>query len=228
MRIQDDSTVHVLVEKSERGAQLTALVGRAGGGAQMHRTLAEFLSLDVQYMRGCLIVDVAIGCAQQLQPLWDAQPSVPVIVITAPGDVDTAVTVMKQGAFDCFESPLIEDEGFVLSLDAAMRRNAESWLHLQRRAELRARMETLTPREREVMSLLAEGTLNKIIASRLGLSRRTVETHRTNVMSKMQAASIAQLINMSLLLDRPARRRAGKAPVWRRSITVPVEDPLVA
>ncbi len=212
----DDSIVHVVVEHPERRAQLVALAQRTHGRARSHRRLEDFLLHDVQCMRGCLIVDVGPGCAHEIAVLWRAQPAVPVIVVSAPADVETAVEVMKEGAFDCFESTLIEEAGFAQALAAALRQNSENWQQVRRHAELRARLESLTARERQVMSLLARGTLNKIIASRLGLSRRTVETHRTNVMIKMQAQSVAQLINMSLRLDSPEPHRTSAVPVWRR------------
>ena len=215
----DRSTVHVMVENTERRAQLTAMIERSGGRAHVHDRLHDFLLHATQCLRGCLVVDVGVGGASALEPLWRACLSMPVIVIPAPSDVETAVEVMKRGAFDCLEASLLQEDDFLVSILAAQRRDAENWLHAQRQAELRNRVESLTPREKQVMMLLTEGTLNKVIASRLGLSRRTVETHRTNVMAKMQAASVAQLINMSLLLAESQARATGKAPMWRRCTT---------
>ena len=212
----DRSTVHVIMENTERRAQLTAMIERSGGRAHVHDRVQDLLLHATQCLRGCLLVEVGVGGASALDALWRAYLSIPVIVISAPSDVETAVEVMKKGAFDCLESSLLQEDDFLLSILAAQRRDGENWLHAQRQAELRSRVESLTPREKQVMSLLTEGTLNKVIASRLGLSRRTVETHRTNVMVKMQATSVAQLINMSLLLAESRARATGKAPMWRR------------
>ena len=214
--LDDDSIVHLIVETATRRAQIVAAIERAGGAVCVHSSLQDFLAEDVHRLRGCALIEVPLGRAADLAPLWKRQPATPVIVISAHGDVDTAVEVMKRGAFDCFEHSLLFEDDFLMTVVAALRRHAENWLHLQRQAELRGRVESLTARERQVMSLLAEGTLNKIIASRLGLSRRTVETHRSNVMVKMQATSVAQLINMSLSLAKPDQRAVGAAPVWRR------------
>jgi len=161
----------------------------------------------------------------ELEPLWSAEPPVSVIVLTSPADVAQAVKAMRQGAFDCVELLSSGEEGFMATLDAAMRYNAANRLRLQRRAELHARVTSLTPREREVMALLAEGVLNKVIASRLGLSRRTVEAHRSNVMSKMRATSVAHLINMALLIETPALPPATRATLWRRYDSVPLKKP---
>lgn len=212
----DRSIVHIIVEAPERRARLVSAVERCGGRAHVHARLQDFLAHATPWLHGCLVIEAAAGGANALEPLWHASPLIPVIVVSAPSDVETAVEVMKRGAFDCIEVPMLEEEDLLASITAALRRDADNWSHVQRQAELRARVESLTPREREVMSLLTAGTLNKIIASRLGLSRRTVETHRTNVMIKMQASSVAQLINMSLLLSESAARRHINPPVARR------------
>ena len=213
----DDSIVHLIVESEALRAQIVAAVERAGGRTQMHSRLREFLAHDRDCLPGCLVVEVPAGRAAGLESLWNAKPATPMIVVSASEDVETAVEVMRQGAFDCFELPLAEEENFLLAIAAAMHCHADNRLRAQRHAELRSRVESLTPREREVMSLVIEGTLNKIIASQLGLSRRTVETHRTNVMAKMRATSVVQLINMSLILEEAETYRSRTAPVWRRN-----------
>lgn len=212
----DRSIVHVIVENAERRARLMALIERSGERALVHEGVQDLLRHARHCLHGCLVIEVGVGGASALDSLWHASLSMPVIVITAPSDVETAVEVMKRGAFDCLEAPLLQEEDLLLSIVAALRRDTDNWLHAQRQAELRSRVESLTPREKQVMLLLTEGALNKIIACRLGLSRRTVETHRTNVMVKMQATSVAQLINMSLLLAESGARAAGKSPMWRR------------
>lgn len=225
----DDSIVHLIVESDALRVQIVAAIERAGGRTQVHARLREFLAHDKDCLPACLVVEVPIGTASRLESLWNANLATPMIVVSASEDVETAVEVMKQGAFDCFDLPLVEEEDFLLSIASAMHCHADNWLRAQRHAELRRRVDSLTPREREVMSLVMEGTLNKVIASQLGLSRRTVETHRTHVMIKMRATSVVQLINMSLILAESATYRTRTAPVWRRIAANPaVKDSVPA
>ena len=199
------STVHVVAESPGLLALTVTLVEQARGRAWVHSRLEDCLG-HIGERRGepaaggcCIVIDVAPGGAAGLRPLWLTRSLHPVVVIAAPGDVETAVQVMKDGAFDCIEPPVNPVE-LLDAVIAAVERDFANRLRNGREAELRSRAESLTPRERQIMAMLAEGTLNKVIASRLGLSRRTVETHRTNVMHKMNASSVVQLINMSMSL----------------------------
>jgi RNA polymerase sigma factor (sigma-70 family) len=122
---------------------------------------------------------------------------VPIVFITAHGDVPLAVQAIKKGAADFIEKPFNDQQ--LLDVIARALQQEES-LQKQRRAEAdaAARQELLTPREREVLELVVAGKLNKTIADQLGISIKTVETHRAKVMDKMQAKSLAELIQMTL------------------------------
>jgi len=106
---------------------------------------------------------------------------------------------MKDGAFDFLQKPF-RDQDLLDRINAAIKQDAENRESIERLADLRARVESLTPREREVMELVVDGRANKVIAIDLGLSERTVEIHRANVMEKMGARSVAHLVKMHLTL----------------------------
>jgi FixJ family two-component response regulator len=125
--------------------------------------------------------------------------TLPVVFLTGHGDVPTGVQAIKRGAIDFLLKP-VDDEQLLASVAAALAGHADLWtLAAERRraAELHAR---LSPREREVMSLVVAGRLNKQIAGRLGISQKTVKVHRAHAMEKMQAASVAELVRLSALL----------------------------
>jgi two-component system, LuxR family, response regulator FixJ len=123
---------------------------------------------------------------------------VPVIVITGHGDVALAVEAMKAGAVDFIEKPF-DDEVLLGAIRSALARGAEDAKSETRAAEVRSRLELLSAREREVLDGLVAGKANKIIAYDLGISPRTVEVYRANVMTKMQADSLSDLVRMVLL-----------------------------
>lgn len=122
---------------------------------------------------------------------------VPLVIVTGRADVPTAVRAMKAGAADFLEKPF-EAEALLGVLEGIVGARAESDSELQRRQEIVARHELLTPRERNVFDAILDGLINKEIAYRLGISARTVEVHRARVMQKMGARNGAQLVEMAL------------------------------
>ena len=129
-------------------------------------------------------------------------PAVPVIVITGHGDVALAVEALKAGAADFIEKPF-DDEVLLGAIRSALARRVQDTRDEARLAAIRARLERLSAREREVLDRLVAGKPNKIIARELGISPRTVEVYRANVMTKMQADSLSELVRMALIEDRP-------------------------
>jgi FixJ family two-component response regulator len=123
----------------------------------------------------------------------------PVILMTGHGDIPMAVQAMKDGAFDFLQKPF-RDQDLIDRINAALKQDAENRAIVERHADLRRRADSLTPREREVMAAVVDGRANKVIAIDLGLSERTVEIHRSNVMEKMGARSVAHLVKMDLKL----------------------------
>ena len=134
------------------------------------------------------------------QQLNRAGAMLPVIFMTGHGDIPMAVQAMKDGAFDFLTKPF-RDQDLIDRINNALKQDKENRVEIQRHADLRRRAESLTGREREVMALVVDGKANKVIAIDLGLSERTVEIHRANVMEKMGARSIAHLVKMHLILD---------------------------
>lgn len=162
---------------------------------------------------GCLVLDVRLPGMSGLElqkELAARDVELPIVFITGHGDVPMAVRAMQAGAVDFLEKPFKEQDlldrvsNSLLVADRRRQRSGET-------AALAQRFETLTPREREVLELVVEGAANKVIASRLGASRRTIEIHRANVMKKMRADSLAHLVRMVMRLE-ASGRRAASAP----------------
>jgi two-component system response regulator FixJ len=120
---------------------------------------------------------------------------IPVVFVTGHGDVPMAVEAMKQGAFDFLQKPF-RDQELIDCVQRAIGRDREYRESLAQADRIRARIATLTARERDVMRMLIEGNPNKVMAAKLGLSQRTVEIHRAHVMDKMGVRSLAQLVRM--------------------------------
>jgi len=164
---------------------------------------SEFLAKYNPNQHAVLVLDVRMPEMSGLevqQQLNRAGAMLPVIFMTGHGDIPMAVQAMKDGAFDFLTKPF-RDQDLIDRINNALKQDKENRVEIQRHADLRRRAESLTAREREVMALVVDGKANKVIAIDLGLSERTVEIHRANVMEKMGARSIAHLVKMHLILD---------------------------
>lgn len=182
---------------------LTALMTTVGYQAVPYARPAEFLAKYDPNQPGCLVLDVRMPEMSGLevqQQLNRAGSMLPVILVTGHGDIPMAVQAMKDGAFDFLQKPF-RDQELLDRINAALKQDAENREAVDRHADLKRRAESLTPREREVMALVVDGRANKVIAIDLGLSERTVEIHRSNVMEKMAARSVAHLVKMHLTLS---------------------------
>ncbi len=166
----------------------------------------DFLDACDVERAGCLVLDVRMPGMSGLEAqsvLAERGITLPVIFITGYGDVSTAVRAMREGAVDFVEKPL-NDQVLLDRIQKSIERDAENRRQRALRADIRARLATLTPREREVMELVVAGRPNKAIARTLGVSVKTVEAHRAKVMTKMQAGSVAELVQM-MVLYKPLR-----------------------
>jgi two-component system, LuxR family, response regulator FixJ len=189
--IDDDEAVRESIEFLLRTAQLTV---------KTYESASAFLAVAPTINSGCVITDVrmpGISGIDLLRRLKELQIRLPVIVITGHGDVPLAVEAMKFGAVDFLEKPF-EDEVLLASVRTALNRSEASAQVETERAEIRARIATLTNREHEVLEGLIAGHPNKIIAFDLSISPRTVEIYRANVMTKMKAGSLSELVRMTL------------------------------
>jgi two-component system, LuxR family, response regulator FixJ len=148
--------------------------------------------------RECLLLDVRMPGLTGLQvqeELLAREVDVPVIFITAHADVPLAVQAMRRGAFDFLEKPFT-DQALIEAIGSALAREDARLVRDRESGNVRANLQSLTPRERQVLDLVVEGALNKTVADKLGISVKTVELHRSRVMEKMRAQSLAQLIQM--------------------------------
>jgi two-component system response regulator FixJ len=190
--IDDDQAVRESIEFLLRSAQLTV---------KTYETASAFLAVAPTVGSGCIITDVrmpGISGIDLLRRLKEMGIRLPVIVITGHGDVPLAVEAMKFGALDFLEKPF-DDDVLLASVRSALDRSEASAQLETERAEIRARIALLTNREHEVLDGLVAGHPNKIIAFDLKISPRTVEIYRANVMTKMKAGSLSELVRMALV-----------------------------
>jgi two-component system response regulator FixJ len=151
----------------------------------------------------CVITDVRMpdmSGIELIRRLKDLKVDIPVIVITGHGDVALAVEAMKLGATDFFEKPF-NDDLLLASVRGALQEQAHHTKHHAERAEIEQRLARLSAREKDVLTGLIEGRANKRIAFDLGISPRTVEIYRANLMTKMQADSLSDLVRMALIVE---------------------------
>ncbi len=199
--------VFVVDDDAAVRSSLRLLVKSVGLFAAVFVSAQEFLASYDTRQPGCLILDVRMPgmSGLELQQQLNLRGAViPVIFISGHGDIPMAVEAMQNGAFDFLQKPF-RDQDLIDRMQRALEKDRENRAALGQRTRIRERLDTLTPREREVLALLTSGKANKVMAADLGLSQRTVEIHRAHVMEKMAASSVAQLVRMVLDLEESAR-----------------------
>ena len=177
---------------------LALLLRSVGLKSEAYSSAAEFLQAYDASRRGCLVLDVRMPGMSGLElqeKLEGLHSTLPIIFLTAHGDVPMAVKAVKAGAVDFIQKPF-RDQELIDKIQHAIEDDTRIREKLADREETLARIESLTPREHEVMDLVVDGKANKVIALDLGLSQRTVEIHRARVMRKMGADSVSQLVRM--------------------------------
>jgi two-component system response regulator FixJ len=207
-----EPTVYVVDDDPLTVSLLVHWLERAGLRAERYDSAEGFLE-QYQGGPGCLLLDVQMpgmsGLDLQRQ-LNERGVELPVIILTGTADVPTAVAAMKGGAVDLIEKP-VTAEVLVARVKHALSRDAARRDRRAQRDTIEARAAQLSAREREVMDLVVAGLANKQVAVRLRLSEKTVEAHRSRVMRKMQADSVAELVRMAVTLD-PAPHTPGTQP----------------
>jgi two-component system, LuxR family, response regulator FixJ len=193
-------TVFIVDDDTGVRTSIRVLLKSVGLASTPLASAQEFLQGFDATQPGCLILDIRMPgmSGMELQQELNLRGAiVPVIFITGHGDIPMAVEAMQHGAFDFLQKPF-RDQDLIDRVQRAMARDRENRSALQEHGRIQARLESLTPREREVLNLMTQGKQNKVMASDLGLSQRTVEIHRAHVMEKMGANSVAQLVRMVL------------------------------
>lgn len=195
-----EPTVFIVDDDPPVREAIGMLVQSVGIRAEEYATATDFLAAYDGERRGCLVLDVRMpgmsGIELQKQ-LTSRQSTLPIIFITGHGDVPLAVQAIRAGALDFIEKPF-RDQDLLDRIQQALDQEADRRMRREEVEEVRRRFGRLTQREREVLEHVVEGEANKVIASRLGVSQRTVEIHRANVMRKTGADSLASLVRMAV------------------------------
>jgi two-component system, LuxR family, response regulator FixJ len=195
--------VHIIDDDEGLRESLAFLLRSAALEVRSFESAKAFLDALPRAVPGCVITDVRMpdmSGIELLRRLKELKLGVPVIVITGHGDIALAVEAMKVGARDFFEKPF-DDDLLVASVRAALRQREDQTKRGAERAEIEHRISTLSPREKDVLAGLIEGRANKQIAFDLGISPRTVEIYRANLMNKMHADSLSDLVRMALICE---------------------------
>jgi FixJ family two-component response regulator len=194
-------------DESIRGA-LESLIRSVGLRVQTFASAKEFLQGHHSDVPGCLVLDVRLPGLSGLDlqsKMADANIHTPIIFITGHGDIPMTVRAMKAGAVEFLTKPF-RDQDLLDAIQQALERDRVGREQRAEAAELRSRFDSLTPRESEVFRLVVTGLLNKQIAGQLGTSEITIKLHRHQVMQKMRAESLADLVRMAEKLEIPATK----------------------
>jgi two-component system response regulator FixJ len=197
--------VHVIDDDDAVRDSLSFLLRAANFDVLAYQSANHFLELLTRETDGCVITDVRmpdISGLDLLRRMRGLSCTLPVIVMTGHGDIQLAVEAMKAGAADFLEKPF-DDERVLAAVRSALESRRVDSERVGLRNEIGERVESLSQRERQVLDGLVAGLPNKTIAHELGISPRTVEVYRANVMTKMQAGSLSELVRMTLLVQAP-------------------------
>jgi two-component system response regulator FixJ len=201
--MQSEVAVHVVDDDVAVRKSLAFLLASEGISVRLHESATGFLDDAQGIEAGCIVTDVrmpGIDGIELIRRLKERGIALPVIVMTGHADVPMAVEAMKEGAVDFLEKPF-GDEVLLAAVRSALARQERNSHHGTQVAEIQGRFDALSERERQVLEGLVAGKANKVIAYDLGISPRTVEIYRANVMAKMQAKSLSELVRLALLIE---------------------------
>jgi len=195
---QEKPIVHVVDDDVSVRKALSRLLNAAGYEVRPYSSAGDFALAPREKRRGCVLLDVKIPGPRGFdlpEVLAQEEEPLPIIFLTGHGDISKSVRAMKAGAVDFLTKP-IDGQILLSAIRTALARDRVSQTSHEEMRELRERFETLTPREREVFGLVVAGKLNKQIAAELNMAERTVKAHRAQVMTKMRATSLAELVHI--------------------------------
>ena len=210
----DKALVHVIDDDEAVRQSLAFLLTTAGFDVQTYESAPRFLEEAAKIKEGCVITDVrmpGMTGIELLRRIRELKLPLPVIVITGHGDVPLAVEAMKMGAIDFLEKPF-EEELLLTSVRSALNALEKDHKRELERAEIERRLAALSHRERDVLEGLVAGQANKQIAFQLGISPRTIEIYRANLMTKMQATSLSELVRMAIIAGVLGQQSASEEP----------------
>lgn len=193
-----DAVVYVVDDDDAVCRALARLVRSVGLSAETFRSARAFLEHAAPDRPACLILDMRLPGPSGLdlqEALSQAGRDIPIVFITGHGDVSSSVRAMKGGAVDFLQKPF-NDQELLDCVQRALTRSRERRAERAQRNDVQSRLDTLTPREREVLLQVVTGKLNKQIAGDLGIAEKTIKVHRGRVMQKMRADSVADLVRM--------------------------------
>lgn len=199
-----EDLVHVIDDDPAVRDSLSFLLETADLRARTYESAAAFLEALPQVQRGCVVTDVRMPDMTGIELVKRLKADgfrLPIVMITGHADVPLAVEAMKAGVADFIEKPF-DDEVLLAAIHTALSEDEKDRRGAAETAEIAMRMASLSGREHEVLHGLVAGHANKVIAYDLGISPRTVEIYRANVMTKMKAASLSELVRMAMLAER--------------------------
>jgi FixJ family two-component response regulator len=194
-----EAIVFVLDDDEGMRQSLKNLIGSVGLQVKVFASAQEFLRNKLTDVPGCLVLDVRLPGLSGLdlqKRMVEAHVEIPIIFMTGHGDIPMTVRAMKAGAVEFLTKPF-RDQDLLDAVQQALEHDRTAREQRGKVEELRSRFESLTPREREVLELVVTGLLNKQIAGELGTSETTIKIHRHQVMEKMGAGSLAELVRMA-------------------------------
>lgn len=203
MSKSQEPVVHIIDDDEAVRDSLNMLLDSVDIANRQYESAQAFLQSDYTSTSGCIVLDIRMPgmSGMELQEkLNEMGLKLPIIFITGHGDIPMAVEAMKRGAVEFVQKPFREQE-LLDCINRALQMDSERRISDQEVDAIRRRVESLTPREKQVMDMIVEGKANKVIAFDLDLSQRTVEIHRAHVMEKMQTKSLAELVRMVLVAE---------------------------
>jgi len=195
----EERVVHLVDDDASVRRSVGFMLKTSGHQVQTYESGAELLKNGSQLAQGCILLDIrmpGMDGLQVQQALQEKGVRLPVIIMTGHGDVGLAVKAMKAGALDFIEKPF-EKIALFSSLDEGFRRLSQQEVTGERRKDAEVKLQALTARERDVLGGLAQGLPNKTIAYDLGISPRTVEIHRANLMSKLNVRRLSEALRIA-------------------------------